>query len=55
MKGSYRLVLFGRYRSSFGYHRYVSNESIKKYKGIRETFDENQARLYFDKWIKSLW
>ncbi len=28
---------------------------IKKYEGIRVKFDEDKARLYFDKWLKSLW
>jgi hypothetical protein len=27
---------------------------IKKYEGIRVKFDEDKARLYFDKWLKSL-
>jgi hypothetical protein len=36
-------------------YRFVSSKSNEKYRGIKEKFDENQARLYFDKWIKSLW
>jgi hypothetical protein len=43
-------------RNLFGQSsRFVSNKSIQYYQGIREKFDENQARLYFDQWIKSLW
>ncbi|CAF2394323.1 unnamed protein product [Rotaria sp. Silwood2] len=52
MKRSFNLCLIGRYRPVYNCHRYASN---KKYEGIREKFDENQARIYFDKWIKSLW
>ena len=33
----------------------VSNKSNKNYEEIRERFDEDEARLYFDKWLKSLW
>ena len=49
------LLLGGRYRSLFVFHRYISNKSNKKYEGIKEKFDENDARLYFDQWLKSLW
>ena len=47
--------LSGRCRSLLIYSRSISNKSNVKYEGIREKFDENEARLYFDKWIKSLW
>jgi hypothetical protein len=49
------LLLSRRFRSLFVLHRYISNKSNKKYEGIKERFDENQARLYFDQWLKSLW
>lgn len=55
MKRTIDQFLFGRYRSLFISYRFVSNESNKKYEGIKAKFDEDQARLYFDKWIKSLW
>jgi len=52
MKRSNNLLLFVRCYPSFISYRFISN---KKFEGIRERFDENEARLYFDKWIKSLW
>jgi len=55
MRRRINLFLFGRYDSLFVSYRFVSNKSNKNYEGIREKFDEDQARLYFDKWIKSLW
>jgi len=55
MKKSIDLFLRGWHRPLIVCYRYVSNKSNKKYEGIRERFDENEARLYFDKWLKSLW
>jgi hypothetical protein len=52
MKRSINLLLGQRYYPSFISYRFISN---KKFDGIRERFDEDKARLYFDKWIKSLW
>ncbi|CAF3356025.1 unnamed protein product [Rotaria socialis] len=52
MKRSIKLLLIGRCRVSYYCYRCVSNKRIE---GIREKFDENQARIYFDKWLKSLW
>jgi hypothetical protein len=55
MKRLFDLLLVGRYRSLFVSHRFISNKSTKKFEGIRERLVENEARLYFDKWLKSLW
>jgi hypothetical protein len=55
MKRSVHLFLGGRFRPLFVCCRFVTNKSNIKYEGIRERIDENQARLYFDKWLKSLW
>jgi hypothetical protein len=55
MRRRINLVLFERYNPLFVSYRFLSNKSNEKYQGIREKFDEDQARLYFDKWLKSLW
>jgi hypothetical protein len=55
MKRSIHLFLGRRFRPLFVYYRFGSNKSNVKYEGIREKIDENEARLYFDQWIKSLW
>ena len=47
------LFSFGR-RSLLG-QRSVSSQSCNKVEGIRVKFDENEARLHFDRWLKSLW
>jgi hypothetical protein len=52
MKRSFNLILRGRYHPLLVCYRSVSK---KNYDGIRERFDEKKARVYFDKWIKSLW
>ncbi|CAF0766885.1 unnamed protein product [Rotaria sp. Silwood1] len=52
MKRSFNLLLIRRFRPLYNCYRHASN---KKYEGIREKIDENQARINFDKWIKSLW
>lgn len=46
---------FGKSRLLINSYRFISNKSNKTYQGIREKFDETQARIYFDEWIKSLW
>ncbi|CAF3535988.1 unnamed protein product [Adineta steineri] len=52
MNRSINILLTGRCRPLVISYRLISN---KKYEGIRESFDEDQARLYFDQWLKSLW
>ena len=56
MQRSFHLLLGGRFRpSAFVSYRFASNKSNIKYEGIRMRIDENQARTYFDQWLKSLW
>jgi hypothetical protein len=55
MQRSFKLLLGGRFRSSFVYYRFASNKSNIKYEGVGMRIDENQARTYFDQWLKSLW
>ena len=52
MKKSLNLLANRLYRPSWVYYRYLSK---RKYDGIQHKFDADQARLYFDQWIKSLW
>ena len=50
---SIELLLIRRYPSSINsICRKVSNI---RYEGIREEINENEARDYFDQWLKSLW
>ncbi len=55
MKRSFGLLLGRQFRPFVDSYRFIANKSNKKYEGIRERIDEKEARLYFDKWIKSLW
>jgi hypothetical protein len=41
--------------SLFIFSRVFSSRKYEKIKGIRENFSEYEVRLYFDKWLKSLW
>ena len=37
------------------FSRLLTSKSYVKIKGIREKFSEYEVRLYFNKWLKSLW
>ncbi|CAF3490524.1 unnamed protein product [Rotaria sp. Silwood1] len=39
----------------FNFSRLLSCKQYEKIQGIRENFSEYEVRLYFDKWLKSLW
>ena len=47
MKEKYRLLLIS--------NRHITNAKKKTIEGIRFGFEEEQARVYFDQWLKSLW
>jgi hypothetical protein len=39
----------------FIFSRLLSSKHDEKIQGIRENFSEYEVRLYFDRWLKSLW
>jgi hypothetical protein len=55
MKSSISFLSKGPYRSLLIASRLFSSTPNEKIEGIRDTFSEYEVRLYFDKWLKSLW